>query len=293
MRGWWALAVCALVAAPVLGAQERRLEKSYRVPLTGELSLRGAFELARDGALRDAVEEVVGVHVAGVSSRSVEESPRELADYFRQFVVSSAAGRVLRYEVLDSGVVREGGGALGQSYFHVRLVADVLPDVGRADPGFRVELKLDRDVYHADPPPGRGDEMVASYRASAPANVTLFGIADDSVQVLLPNAYETRNRAAANLWYEFPDRIWRDRSVRLRAELPPGRSRRIEVYLAVATKREVPFLGELRRGEASRVPVVTAALADLQRWLAMIPMDERSVAVSSVEVRMRGGGAGR
>ncbi|MBI3791110.1 MAG: DUF4384 domain-containing protein, partial [Gemmatimonadetes bacterium] len=129
------------------------------------------------------------------------------------------------------------------------------------------------------------DEIIATIRATQAASITIFGVSDDTVQVLLPNLYVRQAEVAAGDSLLFPTPTQRRQmGLVVNAQVPPGRDRITELYVVVATRRPVPFEGP-RGVQNGGVSTVRGTLSALNRWLVNIPLNERAVAFAAYEVR--------
>ena len=176
----------------------------------------------------------------------------------------------------------------GELRFEVRLLATVARDVGAPDPAFRVEATLNDALFFVEgAEPAGNAEVVVTASATRDAWLTVLAIADDSVQVLFPNALVGEVRASAGAPVEVPDAGWRSQGLRLRATLPAGRSRRREVVAVVATRDPVPPPAPGRTTNDAGAADPSISLLELQRWLVSIPADRRAVSFAAFEVRRR------
>ena len=277
-----------LAPAPAFAQANERVIVEYRLAVAGTQTVDDARRTAVEAALAEAVRRVVGTEVAALQ-QSLTTDKGEVEERFLSLVRTSAAGRVVDFTVTREGLETIPG-AVGRSttVYAVTVQADVARERGNRDPGFSVTLKMDRPVYADRGRPERNDEIVAEFTVTQDAYVTIFGVSDDTVQVLWPNAFARDNRVAAGVAVRFPSADMRRRGIVVNAELPPGRDRVIELYAVVATKRPIPFLGP-RGASPGGAPTVRGTLTALNRWLVNIPLDERAVAHAAYEVRRQVG----
>lgn len=288
-----ALGLALAVAGARAGAQEathrdsasgaiavgtQRVEVTRRVLVAPGMSLDDARRRAIDDAQAEAVREVVGTQVDAVQLASRTERGQTLDDAFSSIVQASASGRVTAYTITRD-TVEQTRDASGRPLYYLVLVllADVTPEEGRPDPGFRVSLELNQPVF-TDGGPGHRDEIIARVRVTKDAYVTLFQVSGDSVQLLLPNQWVRANHVLAGQSMEFPPADLRSGiGLHLLAEVPPGATRTTERLTVVATKRPVPFTGALGTStEPGVVNTIQGTLVALQRWLVNIPLSERA-----------------
>src|SRR5262249_25365270 len=127
------------------------------------------------------------------------------------------------------------------------------------------------------------DELVLRIGSTLDAFVTVVSLAGDSVFVLAPNAVTTELPVAAGRAIEVPDPALREAGLHFRATLPAGIAARTEVVAVVATKHAIPIPAASGSGSARDSGVLT--LAEFNQWLIAIPLDERAVAQTTIEVR--------
>lgn len=251
-----------------------------RVMLTPELTAADARRRAIEGALAEGVRRVAGVRVQSSALSVLDERGDAIrGEAIRGGYVSvvqlDAAGRAVDYRVLDEGWQTITHPELGsQVYFRARLLVVVERESGAPDPSFSADAALNAPLYfvRGEKPPAN-DEIVATIRSSRNAWLTIFAIADDSAQRLAPNEYVRRVSITAESPVEFPDSEWRQRGLRLRASLPPGRQGRRELLMVIATRDQVT------------PPAARLSVMDVQRWLVRIPAERRAIAFVAYEVR--------
>ncbi len=264
------------------GAQTTTVEVENRVLLTLDKTPAQARREAIDGALAEAVRQAVGTQIQAEQSLFRSETPGGLQDRFLSVVQLAAAGRAIDWRFIEDKLVP---GVGTQTYYLVKLAVTVEAETGRPDPGFQVSLKLNDELFFYRGNPEQSDEIVATITTTQDAYLTIFGVSDDTVQVLLPNPLVPQNFIPQGAEFEFPSAEWRARGLRLRAVLPPGRSNMEEYIVVVATRTEVPFGEASGRIEGQTVETVRAMLMDLNRWLVNIPLDQRAIAFAGYEVR--------
>ena len=286
-----ALAACAfLLAAHSTAAAQSAIATDtatveQRVLVAGETTPADARRRAIEGALAEAVRRVLGVRLQSAQIGIASDDGGRASDGFVSVVQLDAAGRAVDYRILHERWVPGAGGELR---YEVRLVATVARDVGAPDPAFRVDAELNDALFFVEgADPSANAEVVVTARATRDAWLTVLAIADDSVQVLFPNALVGELRAAADAAVEVPDAGWRAQGIRLRATLPTGRSSRREVVAVVATRDAVPPPARGRTTNDAGAADPSISLLELQRWLVSIPADRRAVSFAAYEVRRR------
>jgi len=71
-------------------------------------------------------------------------------------------------------------------------------------------------------------------------------------------------------------------------ELPEGKESTTESLYLIATKEQVEFTSDsisLYEGTFNRLPNYKTAILDIMNWLVQIPLDERTSAMISYEIR--------
>jgi hypothetical protein len=259
---------------------------TQRVLVAGEMTTAGAKRQAVEKALAEAVRRIAGVRVQAAQLGVDEDRNGRTRDSFLSVVQLDAAGRATDYRVLEERFVTERHAALGaQVYYELRALVTVAREIGTADPGFSVAVTLN-DALFFDGGGGLegNDELIATITPSQDAWLTVFDVTGDSAQLLLPNALMTERRAPGGRPFELPSREWRDRGVHFRASLPPQETARRELLVVLATKSPVEF-PTARSADAAPPPAIP--LMAMQRWLVMIPLEQRAIAFAAYEVRRK------
>ena len=263
-------------------------------PFTLDMTRGEVKQKALDDAFSKAITEVVGVNVQsetfGTKSETTGQMP-ETSKIFEVFSVvnrSVAYGRLVKYTVLDERIDRDTLASGGTSeVLRVKVRCEVAKDMERPDPAFRITLDLGKDVFYERGTLGESDEIVVSLECTQDAYVTLFGVARDTVTVLLPNQIVKENRLKVSEKLVFPSPEMRSAGLHLRVSINPGERRAAEMILAIATKDPLQFTSGHATGVGSVVPTYRAALEDLQRWLSQMPPSRRTGAYQLYEVRRR------
>lgn len=274
----------APLANPLSGLRTERVEADFDVVVSRAMTLDDARRAGVDEALAEAVRQVVGTKVDATQQRVNGEG---LEDRFLSVALSSAAGRVVDYKVMAEGLVSvPDADGRPVTRYRGRVSAMVAEESGKPDAGFAVGLSMNRPSFMVSKA-GEGEEMIATVTSTRDAWVTLFVVTEDTVDVILPNAYAPENRITAARPLEFPSARQRAMSMNLTASLPAGRDVARELIVAVATKAKVPFGSGAVRASADRRVVATAqgTVNEFQQWLVRIPLDERAVAYAAYEIR--------
>lgn len=272
-RGWLVL----VLLAPAVQAQARveRVVVEQRITLAESLTPEGARRKAREEAMAEAVRQVAGVRVQSTVMHGVRETRDSLRSDYRSVVQLDAAGRAVDLAVVAEQWETSAGGL---PVYRATFAVTVALEEGATDPGFTLTATLPAAEYIARAPdPRRNDELVTTVRSSRAAQLFLFSLADDSVTLLLPNAYTGPIALAAEVVAEVPDAGWRDRGLRVRVTPPRSGDRSDDALVAVA----------VTAGTTPPVPPATGSLLDLQRWLVAIPVPARAIAFAPYVVRAR------
>lgn len=283
----------AAFGGPPLAAQSRSAPAvdtvtiTQRVLVAGDVTPAEAKRQAVEKALAEAVRRVSGVRVQATQLGVGEDRNGRVRDSFLSVVQLDASGRATDYRVLDERFVSERHAALGaQLYFELRALVTVAAEHGASDPGFSVAVSLNDALFFDTGASLEGnDEVIATITSSQPAWLTVFGVAGDSAQLLLPNAFMTDGRVTAGRPMELPSREWRDRGVHFRASLPPQENARHELIMVVATRSPVAFPAPPPPTDGTTAPAFP--LMAIQRWLVTIPLDQRAMAFAAYEVRRK------
>ena len=196
----------AALGGPPLAAQSRSAPAvdtvtiTQRVLVAGDVTPAEAKRQAVEKALAEAVRRVSGVRVQATQLGVGEDRNGRVRDSFLSVVQLDASGRATDYRVLDERFVSERHAALGaQLYFELRALVTVAAEHGASDPGFSVAVSLNDALFFDTGASLEGnDEVIATITSSQPAWLTVFGVAGDSAQLLLPNAFMTDGFTSAD-----------------------------------------------------------------------------------------------
>lgn len=259
-----------------------------------DLTWHEVHRKALDDAFKRAITEVAGVEIQSevygskTETMSSDSSQNRFFDLFSQVNRSVTHGRVVWHKVLDERIEQEEL-STGEKIERVRVKVEceVARDQGRPDPSFQLSLALNKDVFYDVGARTANDEIIVSLGCTQDAFVTLFAVSDDTVRVLLPNELISDNKLVAGKEIEFPSATHREGGLRLRVELPKGRRRTSEMIVALATKDPMKFTGGKLVGGFGIVPTYQAAIDELMRWLSQIPVDRRTEAHATYEIRRK------
>jgi len=269
--------------APAQSDEAETVEVEYQI-YSGDKSPQKAREMAIKRAQAEAVRRVVGTKVQAERVSSSVESGQERVERFSQIVRTGASGRVVESEVLQ-GKTTERGGNL---FYKVRIRATVVPEQGRSDPSFEIDVSLnDPDRVYLDRGlPSESQEIVASFDVTKDAYLTLFSVTPDTLRVLWPNSRLPETFVPADSTVEFPPPNLRNLGLRWRVQVPEGQQSVTERIVVVATKKKIPFQPipdyEVTSG---RLKTTGATVEALNRWLVEIPLDQRSLGTATYTVK--------
>ncbi|MCX6139045.1 MAG: DUF4384 domain-containing protein [Ignavibacteriales bacterium] len=257
--------------------------------VTPSMTLKEARAEAIKQAQAEAVRQIVGMQVQSEQARwQSEHMVGEATKYFDLFSEahrSTCFGRILQQQVLKEGLdAVAADGMTGQQLYSVVMDVEVMKEVGKSDPGFIVQLSLNKDIFAVGAAGSDADEVIAFIIASQDCYLTLLSLSADTVRVLLPNGYMQENKLLAGRKFEFPSVDARASGIRLRAQLPPAQKHAAEMLVAIATKQPRLFATERKDGIFNSIPTYIGAYTALTRWLVQIPPDERTEASVTFEI---------
>jgi hypothetical protein len=263
--------------------QARSVEVTYQV-YSEDKAPEKARELAVDRAQAEAVRRVVGTQVQAERMSSSVESGQERVERFSQVVRTGASGRVVDSEVLEATTVRRGG----KLFYKVQLRVTVAPEQGQPDPSFSVDVSLNEKdrVYLDRGTPKESQELVASFRTTKDAHLTVFNVTPDTMRVVWPNSRLPDTSVPADSTVEFPPPDMRRLGLRWRVDGPPGPQEVTERIVVVATKKKIPFQPvpdyQVQNG---KLKTAGASIEALNRWLVELPLDQRTVTTATYKVK--------
>ncbi len=260
--------------------------KCYSTSVTPE----EGWQRARRDAEANAIRDVLGIHLTeatfGVKAESINSENK--SDYFSVFSElsrSTTSGRIIAEEVLDKKLDVENNNPV----YAVKIRAKVAKDIGEPDPGFNVDIRLDKDVYYDRGSLDLNDVVTYSITASKNCYLYLFDImSNDSVLLLVPNPYFTDNFYSVEGGAEAFQQKLAKLPIKLRVGLPPGKKTSTEMLYMVALKKKIDFYSPYMTNESlGIIPTYQSALLDLQKWLVRIPQNLRTSASASFTIRRR------
>lgn len=280
------LFLCVL-ALPLLNYTAKGEELVQYEIVEGKSSLSGkTLEQARSEALNAARTEAVRI-VAGVQVKSEtfsidgensDDNGRDLFSVFQMFNRSFSAGQVVEEEILEDRlmpVIIESE-KMTVYYYWIKLKAGVKLERGKVDPGFKLDLSLNKEVFND------GELMRLRLESTKDCYYTVFNIlANDTIAVLYPNSRMLSNFLPANQELILPPP-----GTNLRVGLRPDKTQAQEMISVIATKDKIDFAeGELVQQPCKIISSYQAGLQQLARWLAMIPLDQRCEATQQYVIK--------
>lgn len=226
-----------------------------------------ARRLAIEDAVRNAVEEVVGVNVL---AETLVINFRTSGDIIRAI----PHGKVVEKEVIDEGVkeLREKERGILSLIYWVKIRAKVKKEKGGVDPYFKIaDANLNREVFK------EGDDMVIKVTPTRDCYITIFNILEDErVLILIPNRYKATNFIKAAETFTFPDEEDKKRGIELKVHALGGK-KAVETIYILCFKQPVRFDSHrFQEGIYGVYNGQTAFITDLIKEIIEIPLSERA-----------------
>jgi len=165
--------------------------------------------------------------------------------------------------------------------YRVHLKALVVMDKD-ADPGFTVDLKLNRNTYES------GDEMVITVCPARESYISVFNVlADDSVTIIFPNKTRKDRHVKRGQKIILPDRDAGEQK-KLKIFNTTGRSVIKESILVLATKDDVDLsMGAFVEAASSEDRAQTGLFKQLLERIKHIPPRDRAITIQIYEIRAK------
>ncbi len=252
--------------------------------ITPEEGRAKALDIARG----EAIKQVVGVKISEELFSNTGElmknnKSEEYFDTFARLSRSTAAGKILKEEKQFETVIEN-----GIPVYIAHLRAYVVKETGESDPSFVAQIDLKSPVFIDRGDPARNDRVDFQISASKDCYLYLFNLlADDSVQLVMPNIYLKNNAYAVEKKEQEFEKDIRLMGMEFIAELPHGVNRAKEALYLIALKDKYDFRSENfnQNGQKNIIPTYKAAMTDIMNWLIRIPPDRRTEAFQSYEIR--------
>ncbi|MBT3590357.1 MAG: DUF4384 domain-containing protein [Candidatus Marinimicrobia bacterium] len=235
----------------------------YEVMGTSSLetqTLEQARRKAEDIACREAIEHFSGVQVSSSSSYVLGESERMDVDKYSQIINSVSAGSILEKMPISQKLVD------GSFDIEVKIKVKVGQQKGKADPKFKLKSSLDREYYK------HGEEMTISVTPSMDCYLNILNFSsNDSVYILFPNTLLKNNFIRSGQTFLLPSEENRERGIRFRVGLLPGKEEDLEMIKILATKENIPFTA---LSSISTIGTYESTATDIIGWIMDIPRDK-------------------
>jgi len=235
----------------------------YEVMGTSSLenqTLEQARRKAEDIACREAIEHFSGVQVSSSSSYVLGESERMDVDKYSQIINSVSAGSILEKMPISQKLVD------GSFDIEVKIKVKVGQQKGKADPKFKLKSSLDREYYK------HGEEMTISVTPSMDCYLNILNFSsNDSVYILFPNTLLKNNFIRSGETFLLPSEENRERGIRFRVGLLPGKDEDLEMIKILATKENIPFTA---LSSISTIGTYESTATDIIGWIMDIPREK-------------------
>ncbi|MBT6113164.1 MAG: DUF4384 domain-containing protein [Candidatus Marinimicrobia bacterium] len=235
----------------------------YEVMGTSSLenqTLEQARRKAEDIACREAIEHFSGVQVSSSSSYVLGESERMDVDKYSQIINSVSAGSILEKMPISQKLVD------GSFDIEVKIKVKVGQQKGKADPKFKLKSSLDREYYK------HGEEMTISVTPSMDCYLNILNFSsNDSVYILFPNTLLKNNFIRSGQTFLLPSEENRERGIRFRVGLLPGKEEDLEMIKILATKENIPFTA---LSSISTIGTYESTATDIIGWIMDIPREK-------------------
>jgi hypothetical protein len=220
-----------------------------------------ATRKAEDNACREAIEHFSGVQVSSSSSYVLGESERMDVDKYSQIINSVSAGLILeKMPLIKPRIIPE------SLDIEVKLKVKVGKQKGKSDPKFKLRSSLDREYYK------NGEEMTISVTPSIDCYLNILNFSsNDSVYILFPNTLLENNFVKASEKFLLPSEEHRERGIRFRVGLLPGKEEDLEMIKILATKENIPFTA---LSSISTIGTYESTAIDIIGWIMDIPRDQ-------------------
>jgi len=224
------------------------------------ITLEQAKRKAQNNACRDAIEHFSGVQVSSSSSYVFGESERKDIDKYSQIINSVSAGIILEKIPISENMVE------GRFIIEVKLKVKVGQQKGKPDPKFKLRSTLDREYYK------HGEEMTISVTPSMDCYLNILNFSsNDSVYILFPNKLLKNNFIRSGENFLLPSDKDRDRGIRFRVGLLPGKDEDLEMIKILATKENIPLTA---LSSISTIGTYESTQSDIINWIIDIPRNQ-------------------
>jgi hypothetical protein len=204
---------------------------SARVVASEDEAPSRARARAEAKALRAAVEAVGGVRVKSTLLAFDQLQGTNSGTLIQELITTGSNALVLDKRIVTQQAPAGGLGGAGYCY-GVVIEAEVLDRSTNSDPGFEVEVELDRERFMS------GDSVQVRIVSSRDARIYLMGIYEGGLVDLLPNSFRKSTLVRAGEPLLFPDTARGEAQDLLQAQIPKGKRAITETLLAIAIRGE-------------------------------------------------------
>jgi hypothetical protein len=181
-------------------------------------------------------------------------------DKYSQIINSVSAGSILEKMPISQKLVD------GSFDIEVKIKVKVGQQKGKADPKFKLKSSLDREYYK------HGEEMTISVTPSMDCYLNILNFSsNDSVYILFPNTLLKNNFIRSGQTFLLPSEENRERGIRFRVGLLPGKEEDLEMIKILATKENIPFTA---LSSISTIGTYESTATDIIGWIMDIPRDK-------------------
>lgn len=217
------------------------------VGMSAEQSQLTALQQARSSA----IEQAVGV---SVTSATLVTNYAVAADFIKTY----SRGFIIAEKVtwLPLGQYQKNSSTAPIPEYRVKIVADVYVP-RRKIKKIGLQARLNNIIFR------NGEKARVTIRTKSAARIAIFNImADDTVALLFPNAYEKENKLAAGYDFAFPAA---DAKVELEMQTLPGHKKDAEAIFVVAwdEAREINIIQHFTPGVAIPISEYFAKLSEI------------------------------
>ncbi len=248
-----------------------------------------AIEDARSEAIKKSVGVRVNQETFGVNFEKLDFKNQNKNNSDESFLItsrSSSSGVILDEEIISENIEIDNVSKF--PIYHVKLKALVKREEGFIDPDFKIELGLNRNVFYDRGTLESNDQIEVYIQTTQECYIYLFcRTEEDELIILFPN-----ERIKSNLILETGDkeqfmRVMKNAGLNLALGLPPGKEVTSESLYLIATKDRIDFksLNLTSYGEFQGIRNYKTAMLDIMNWLVQIPLNRRTSALVSYEIR--------
>jgi hypothetical protein len=268
-----------LFSIPSFGQDKGEWVKCFGEAVVRSITFEETQVLAKNRARLDAIEKVCGI---ALQAESMVKNFILAGD----FIHSISSGNVIDekdMQWITETIPQENPDSPPLINIKLTMSAKVVCERGMQDPSFKIDLKLNRTVFHP------GDEVIINVKATRDCFLTVLNLsADDSVRILFPNRWQTDCFIAADIEMEIPEKSFRESGFHVRVANLPGHNIDNEIVKVIATKQKINILSEVNSTTGfGLMGTPKIALTKLARWISEIPVSERAESTLLYEIHAR------